>query len=528
MRSESVPRSSSSLHLDLGDSAFQYLLTLLFFCSTLWGILHHEMWRDELQAWLVARDSSSLLDLVHNVRYERTPALWQACLYGLNHLTHNPIAMQVFHLAIATASIFLFVKYSPFTKLQKIMFIFGYLPFYEYGVISRSYALGVLLIFVTCVLLTRPVRNYFAIAFTLGLLANSSVYGLMLAVAFGLALLFDLIPTLGRNSTAQHRTRVATAGVLLFACLLVSALQLIPPADYIGFVSPLHRETHKERLVQILLQVWGSHIAIPDVFKYSFWNTNILESASEVVYRRTGVILSLGFLASEVLFFYRKPKVLLLYLGGTGAIIWFGFAEFTGNIRNNGYLFILLIACLWLSEFNVESGTVKSRLKSFDHFPERYRVAFLNTLLFVHLIGGVFAMGMDLRYPFSETRKVARFIEAHSSEKTVLVGNDFMVSPMTTYLNQKCFMLERGVFGTFMVWSNNRVKKDSNETLKTLEELLDRGSEELVFVSRYRLDHYTPELDISELAEFTQSLNGDTFFIYRVRKSGASTVDAAR
>jgi hypothetical protein len=519
MRSESLPRSSwsSALHLDLSDSAFQYLLTLLFFCLTLWGILHHEMWRDELQAWLVARDSSSLLDLVHNVRYERTPALWQACLYGLNYLTHNPIAMQAFHLAIATASIFLFAKYSPFTKLQKFMFTFGYLPFYEYGVISRSYALGVLLIFITCVLLTRPVRNYFAVALTLGLLANTSVYGLIVAVAFSLAILLDLISTPGHYS-AFHRPRIVGAAVLLFVCLMVSTLQLIPPADYVGYISPLHRETPWDRMVQILLQVWGSHIAIPDVFRYSFWNRNILEALPEKIYVRTGVLLSLGFLVSEVLFFYRKPKVLLLYLAGTGAIIWFGFAEFTGNIRNNGYLFVLLITCLWLSEFNDESEILKFGLKSFDHFLSRYRVTFLNTLLFVHLIGGVFAMSMEIGYPFSETRAVASFVAANSSEKTVLAGTDFMGSPLTAYSNKKCYMLERGVFGTFMIWDNKRVKKDSDDTLKTLKSLIDSGTEEVVFVSKYQLEHYSPNLDISELAEFTQSFNGDTFYIYRVRK----------
>src|SRR5262249_12143742 len=153
-------------------------------------------------AWLVARDSSSLLDLIHNVRYERTPALWQTCLYGLHHLTNNPVAMQVFHVFIATASIFLFVKFSPFTKLQKVMFSFGYLPFFEYGVISRSYALGVFLVFLTCVLLTRPVKNYFALSLALALLANTSAFGFILAVAFGLALLFDLITS---TDTAHKR-----------------------------------------------------------------------------------------------------------------------------------------------------------------------------------------------------------------------------------------------------------------------------------------------------------------------------------
>ena len=135
------------------DKAFVAVLTLAFMSVAFFGILNHEMWRDELQAWLIARDSSSISNLFYNVRYERHPALWHLCLYFLNLFTRSPIAMQLFQLVIASATVFLVAKFSPFTKFQKALFAFGYFPFYEYGIISRNYALGVLLVFSCCVLL---------------------------------------------------------------------------------------------------------------------------------------------------------------------------------------------------------------------------------------------------------------------------------------------------------------------------------------------------------------------------------------
>jgi hypothetical protein len=39
------------------------------------------MWLDELQAWLIARDSSSVIDLFKNLKYEGHPGLWHICLY---------------------------------------------------------------------------------------------------------------------------------------------------------------------------------------------------------------------------------------------------------------------------------------------------------------------------------------------------------------------------------------------------------------------------------------------------------------
>ncbi|NJL84461.1 MAG: hypothetical protein HC890_18805 [Chloroflexaceae bacterium] len=106
------------------------------------GVLHHEMWNDELQAWLLARDSDSIFDLFANMKDEGHPALWHLVLFGLTRLTQNPIAMQFFHLLIATGVVYVFARFAPFNQLIKCLFTFSYFPFFEYGLISRSYSLG--------------------------------------------------------------------------------------------------------------------------------------------------------------------------------------------------------------------------------------------------------------------------------------------------------------------------------------------------------------------------------------------------
>jgi hypothetical protein len=81
---------------------FESFLLLAFFLLGLLGIFNHAMWRDELNGWLIARDSPSLIDFWNNIRYEGHPILWYACLYLLNQITRNAIAMQLFHLLLAT------------------------------------------------------------------------------------------------------------------------------------------------------------------------------------------------------------------------------------------------------------------------------------------------------------------------------------------------------------------------------------------------------------------------------------------
>ena len=169
-------------------------LVVGFFFLGLVVILHHEMWQDEWQAWMIARDSASLPALFRNLRYEGHPGLWHALLYLITRFTHQALAAQLFHLLIATAAAYIFLKYSPFTTLQKALFIFGYFPFYEYAALSRNYAAGILLVFAWCACYQATHRkNYLWLSLILFLLSQTSVYGLFLAMALGAMLIFQVL-----------------------------------------------------------------------------------------------------------------------------------------------------------------------------------------------------------------------------------------------------------------------------------------------------------------------------------------------
>jgi len=214
------------------NNALRNWLILLFFSLGIIGILHHEMWRDELQSWLIAKDSSSMIDLLNNLRYEGHPALWHSCLYLITRFTHNPLAMQIFHLLLATSVIYVFIEFSPFTRFQKILFTFGYFPFYEYSIISRSYSLGILLIFMFCAL--YPTRNlsYFPLSVILALLANTHAYGLIIAMVLAMTLVLDGF--LAQDIRTLFKTKKwKTLVSLTIVCLgiLMAIFQIIPTDD---------------------------------------------------------------------------------------------------------------------------------------------------------------------------------------------------------------------------------------------------------------------------------------------------------
>lgn len=105
--------------------AFALTLTAAFAAVALFTALRHEMWRDELQAWLIASESRTLAELVWNMRYDGHPPLWYLLLYAASRLTADPLAMKLLHVSVATASVLLVARRAPFTRLQKSLFAFG-------------------------------------------------------------------------------------------------------------------------------------------------------------------------------------------------------------------------------------------------------------------------------------------------------------------------------------------------------------------------------------------------------------------
>src|SRR6185436_19153940 len=81
----------------LADTRYAFGLAGLFLVLAAVATSQHEMFRDELQAWLLGRDSVSLAALLRNLKYEGHPGLWHLCLMLVSRVFPSPVAMQVFH-----------------------------------------------------------------------------------------------------------------------------------------------------------------------------------------------------------------------------------------------------------------------------------------------------------------------------------------------------------------------------------------------------------------------------------------------
>ena len=163
--------------------ALPYALAALF--TAFVGVVtsRHEMWRDEIQAWLIARDSTGPWALLHNLKYEGHPGLWHLLLWPFARLSPNPVWMQILHVAIAGASALLLFRFAPFPWVVKIPLMLGYYFVYEWAVIARNYGVSVLILFAFCALYAQRWRRFPMLGVLLFLLCHTNVYGVLIAGA---------------------------------------------------------------------------------------------------------------------------------------------------------------------------------------------------------------------------------------------------------------------------------------------------------------------------------------------------------
>ena len=184
----------SMLYFSRRITTSPYFFIGLFSILSLVGILNHAMWRDEMNVWLIAKDSESFAALLDHIHYDRGhPALWHLLVTWVQKLWNNPLSMQLLHWTIAVGFITLLWLSSPFKQWEKILFTFGYLPFFEFTLISRNYGLGLFFLFLFCTTFGIRQKTYLIPSLCLVLMANSNIYGLLIGSTLVLLLVVEWI-----------------------------------------------------------------------------------------------------------------------------------------------------------------------------------------------------------------------------------------------------------------------------------------------------------------------------------------------
>lgn len=505
---------------NISDRRYTTSLTALFLLVGTITASHHEMWRDEIQTWLLARDSSSLTDLFRNLEYQGHPGLWPVYLLPLTRITRSPVIMQVFHLLIAATTVYLFVRCSPFTRIQKFLFAFGYFSLYEYSVVCRNYALGVLLLCLFCILFQQRYARFLLVSIVLFLLGHTSVHALIIAIVTGFVLMLDYLLDRRRilAEGAINEWQIWVGFGLIALGVLTAMLQLTPPADS-GFAVGWYTSYDADHLKSVIKTIARAFFPVPQA-KFDFWwSSPLLETYP--VFIKMQLSLSLLVVAWFSLVLLQKPIALSIYLLGTIGLLSFFYVKYFGSIRHHGFLFMLFIAVAWIYRYCGEANR-PTLINRFSFTREELLRPILTLILIFHFIGGIIAVCMDYRYVFSYGKAAAAFIKEHDMQEMLMVGEaDYAVSTIVGYLGKDQVYYPRGDrFGSFVIWDEARTREVSDDQIiQKAKELGAAHVKNVLIILNHAL---SPDLisynSLTELATFTGSTVGDEgFYLYLLR-----------
>lgn len=456
----------------------------LFLALGLAGIANHEMWRDELEIWLIARDSGSLGQLFHNMSTEGHPAVWYLLNFLLTRFTTNPVAMQLLNLAIGTMVAALFFRRAPFTMAQRLLFCFGYFALYEFTVISRSYALGLLLAFAFCVRFQQERRLDPVGAVILFVLANTTLYGTIIAAHVVLLLVvqafYDRSPgPRWRDRQVLSALIIVLVGVSVGFAHTWAQARSIGPA-HAGAYAPEHDLTW---IADCLSTIYRGAVPLPDVTQVQSWNTNLLDIVPGSWGAYLGAVLTLLLLTVGARALRRKPALSIVFLVGAATMLSITFFVWYGSVRHHGQVFLWFLVCCWLW-YGLDTGNVDD--ESARAGRGRTGVV-LTVLLVVQILAGAYAFVADLMLPFSNAKAVGLHLRRGDFEDVTLVGSiDYAVQPIAAFVDRQFYYPESGDSRTFLDWGPSRKIVSPDAVLRDSLELLKTDRRDVVIVFSYR------------------------------------------
>ena len=492
-----------------------YSISAVFFILSLWGVLHHELWLDEAHHYLLARDSTSLSDLLINTRYEGHPISWNLILYALTRYTIDPFWMQLLHILIMTLTVGVFLKKAPFSLVFKLLFVFGYFMFYEYNIISRNYNLGILFVFLACTFYSKRATHFLTISFLLGLASNS--HAIILILSSSIMAMISLERLIIDKKIKSQQTWIGIVGFGLL--LLISLLQIIPPSDT-SFFSHGENVSFLEKIPKSISPFFKSIVLVPDISIHSFWNSNLLVNLSKPL---AGIIAIIS-LCIPYLLLTHKKLILYMYFGIVVTGIFFYISSLNAA-RYYGILYLFLITALWFDYYTGEEKHRPSFLSVSKHKSLRHILMY--TILGIHFISGVYAYTADIKRPFTTAQQTATFLKENNLDTKTIVTQACNGTALSAYIGKAIYFTKTNSFESYCTFNRPSTVAEQGMVgvLQSIDQLLQTEKESFIFIAHTAFfdtesQKNSPQLEIRLIAAFEGSIiNKGNHYIYEISKS---------
>ncbi len=161
----------------------------------------HELWRDEANVWLIARELSPI-QLFREIRYQGHPCLWYLLIMPFAKLGFPFKTISVLSFLIMAFGAGIFTFKAPFHPMTKFVCLLSPIFSYYYPVVARNYCLIALLLILLAHYYPKRNEKPWFYGLLLGLLVQADTIALATAGLISLMWLYEGISQSVRNRQA--------------------------------------------------------------------------------------------------------------------------------------------------------------------------------------------------------------------------------------------------------------------------------------------------------------------------------------
>ncbi len=523
-------RPQSSALREVNASGFAALLTGFFLLLAGFSASRHELWRDEMQAWLIGRDMASPAAVIAQAHYEGAPPLWNLILWGLNRISRAPELMQLATWLLAGLTFYIICRWAPFSRLHKILLLGNYYLLYEYGTVCRNYLPGILALCLACVFLLPSKPRLWLGALCLVLSGFASAHTLIIAGAltvafFGLPILVRIAPPWLAKYIGVEREMNLNRPAFLFVAttvgLLVAAVIARPlPDTYYASAALWNTDWSLSHFSRICAAFVASSFPLPrdpGFFWIPPWDKPFPS------YSETHALLAASLLwLLSVLGFLRAPRALLAYVFGTLGLALFLYTKFLGSFRHTGLLFFAFFFATWMLFSAPESPG--SRLSKWR---QRVTSLLLTLMLAAQAFTGLWAVREDYLRTFSGGKNAAEWLRSNGyADAFIAVCPDWAGAPLAGYLHRTLYYPQDRREGSFTRWVRSRDDCITHEEFYARAVVAAKGRPMVMISDRNLPEDFCLEHDIKKLVYIAGSLTPFEEYVVYYKKpdlAGASS-----
>lgn len=466
-------------------------------------ILRHENWRDEAQAWQIAK-YLNLNGLFAQLKYEGHPCLWYLLLMPLAKAGMPFGVMNWLSLLFMTLAAWLVLWKAPFGLPVKILLLGSGFFTYYYPVISRSYALVPFFLALLAAFYPERKEKPLWYGAALALLTQTHIYMLGLSFALSLFWTLETLRDLWEERGDMERTgaspfrRLAGTGLNLASALFL-LWELKGSTDLntgvnIHISSTLSSNLHRMSVAG----QWAAGFAVGQGISDESWRILV-------------PIMAFCFL---IFLLWSWREALMLAIGAGSQLLMFTYvylpSEQKAILLVHELIFLVWLALERQRQAEEKAGSLRKRL---ERLAEPGWQVLLVLLALLSIDGSLGAIAEDWQKPYSAGKDAAAYLREQVNPKEILVtAGDVHAYSVAAYAPEYEIwypLLQSEI--TFSVWDENRQENISYEEMlerirgqypEAREVLLLAGGQNHVDGLEEQLAGLTPEfLEDAKIAE---------------------------